>query len=159
MSNTEYTITNIEDTKTKNDKPMKRIELSNGDTVNLFEHHDRFGILSEGDKIDQDELYVNSSGYVDLKDQPGDSRPDSAESYKGKTNEMDEAMTRKERGIKVSSTARMAADMVTAEIEAGHIGEGKTTKKDRWREWRTFFVGNWDAIDDQYTDPGDVIDD
>lgn len=157
MSDTKYTIDSIEDDTTSNDKDMKRIKLSNGDSVNLFKHHDRFNTLSEGDKIDKDELYVNSSGYTDLKDQPGDSRPDSADPYEGKTNEIDKAMTRKERGIMMSSTARMAADMVTAEIENGDIEGGKIQKQDRWRMWRSFFAGNWDNIDEDWQDPEDLI--
>jgi len=158
MGKTEYTITSVEDKETSKGDPMQALHLSNGDTVNIFQHHDRFGILGEGDKINQDELYIKSNGYTELKDQPGDSVPDSADPYEGKTNEMDEAMTRKERSIKVASTARMASQVMSAEIEAGHIGNNKMEKKDRWRELRTFFAGNWDAIDDEYTDPGELID-
>lgn len=159
MSKTKYTITNVEEKETKNGDPMITFELSNGDSVNIFQHHDRYGVLGEGDKIDQDELYVNSSGYVDLKDQPGDSRPESADPYEGKTNEMDEAMTRKEQSIKRASTASGATELLAAEIKAGHMDEGDIQKKDRWREWRTFLAGNWEADDEDFTNPEDVIED
>lgn len=155
MSDIKYSVESYEMQETKGGDPYKQVTLDNGETVNVFNRSEHYPKIEPGYQIDKDLLY-KKKGYVNLADSVDDI-PDSAGEYEGKEDTMSKAMSRKERGIKISSTARMATDVVAAEIESESLTSlSKDSIQQRWKMWRAFFSDQWDHPDD-YTDPEDVI--
>ncbi len=65
-----------------------------------------------------------------------------------KAENISHAQDRKEEGIMISSSARMATDFVTAfypEIANYEDREKSMALEEKWKEWRKFFIENWEV--------------
>lgn len=73
-----------------------------------------------------------------------------AKASEAKAKNVEKAQERKEEGIMISSTARMATDTVIAIM--GHDLLESQDFKDSWREWRKWYVEQWDNVEDTNND-------
>ncbi len=150
--------------QTKNGKDYVVCELDNGHSFNVFSWHSRYGEFAsdvDSDKqidIDKDELHMKGQ-YINLNE-PGKGIPKGGEHVDfGKMEEKQEAQTsRKEYSIKLASTARIATDLLTAQIQAGILdGKGKASLKRQWVEWRSWVSDQWEEMPEESLDPDDII--
>jgi hypothetical protein len=153
-------IVQVKQDTTKNDKPMKRVELDTGLAFNVFSYNDRFGSVKEGVEITKEDLY-EKDGYVNLVEDPDKGRPDgtSPVDMRNQDEQIDKQMTRKEQSIRKTSTMQMAHEMVRTKLEVGALdNESDKNIRDQIMYWRNWYNDNWDKTEG-YQDPGDIIDD
>lgn len=146
-------IVKIEEGVAKNQNPMKKVTLSekvNGrDMLFVFSDHTRFADIKEGMELGPDEVVADGQ-YVKLVDPDagikgkGGSRTGAITAAQNRKSEMiSQAQENKEEGIKLSSTIRMATDIV---IARGVSGLSEEEVKAEIEKWRSYFYTNWSEI-------------
>ena len=146
-------ITSIEDSKDRNNTPMKIV---------TFEGVDKKVYVNQKYDSNYDSVVVGAEfeleqdgNFLKIKsDKPsGGSRSGMMTKVMNEKREnIAHAMDKKEEAIKLASTARMATDMVIAFREKidtdkeGAVG-------DEWHKWRAWFYVNWNEIKHELVEP------
>jgi len=143
-------ITNIEIKQTQKGSDYKSCETDTGIRFNVFGFHSLYSFIEEGLELKPDQLYQEGK-FWNLKDpnkevSAGKGTFAKAQTYK--TESITKAMDRKEHGIMLSSTARMATEMVVALND----GLSESEAKEKWQEWRSWFIQEWTNDDITNTD-------
>ena len=138
-------VTTVEIKTTKTQKPYKVATLSDGKSVKVWGNHLRYGEIVEGAAIGDTELdYDTKYKSYSLKDtsyvaNKNYAKPTISESVQ-------KAQFHKDIGIKTSSTAGKATDLLVA-----LIGSKTFDPKDwqnKWKEIRQYLWENYDYVED-----------
>lgn len=137
-------VQSVEIKTTKTQKPYKVATLSDGKSVKVWGNHLRYGEIVEGAAIGETELdYDTKYKSYSLKDtsfvaNKNYAKPTISESVQ-------KAQFHKDIGIKTSSTAGQATNILITLIEAKQANPADWQQK--WKEIRTWLWENWDFDD------------
>lgn len=140
-------VTDVEIAETKNGDPYKKMTLSNGATVGVFNRNSRYSDIEEGLELSEDDFHQKGK-WINLTD-PENGRPKGAKDpdFDSQVAEADAQQSRREHSIKLTSTMRMAVDMVVSKNEVGayeRVDDEYLQKQiGKWRNW---FYNEWENI-------------
>lgn len=152
--------------QTSTGKEYKSLTLKKKDgttiaNVSVWGFHPDYNRLTEGQEVQESELRQNDKGYWNLeapKRVGGGNKPDIQAAQARKSEGIDKAMTRKERGMELAASQRDAVQLVIAfHPELAQIEE-KKEKVEKIKAavtyWRNWLLDNFgDATDPTYKPP------
>lgn len=157
-----YVLGKVERKTTSTGKKMIKAELLNEDgntaveeDVAIWDSFPNFATLREGDRVEGTiDTKVNGqftnktlkAPYIAKSGVSGGFKAGMKEMVKEKQEGIKVAQENKELGIKTSSTIRMATDVVIATLANEKIID-ESVIKGKIREWREWFLAEWDNID------------
>lgn len=162
---TKFKLGNIERKTTSTGKPMIGCSALEGEIMHegvaIWSDFPRFADLKDGDEVEA-EMVIKQNGQYQNKSlkYPAPAKTNSRSAYMETVVEKKQAgiaqsQDRKEEGIKMSSTIRMATDVVIARMGASpEFNWDKKQIQDEIQDWRRYFWKHWtDPEDPQYSEP------
>jgi hypothetical protein len=140
-------ITSLEEKPTSTGKQMMCLTLEDGRKPSMFAGHSYYNSFKVGDTIKEEDLLQNGN-YWNVKDpnRKAGGKGDMGKMMQAKQEGIALSQKNKEKGIMLSSTIRMAVDLVVAEGMEGDV-------KQRIQTWRSWLIAEWDNDDITNSEP------